>query len=94
MEHSQSFYNQLKSVQLAYDLSLSYVRSLYKNHIGVWASKQIETDWKFETATQETINILNEIKGGYCNRKGFEFNHPYMKSWVDHELLRVHGIKC
>ena len=93
MEHSQSFYNQLKSVQLAYDLSLSCVRSLYKARIGKWASKNIEANWRFVVVTDDVINYMNDTKKKYCEEHGYEFNKPYTKSWCNHELLRLHGIK-
>lgn len=93
MEHDQSFFNQLKSVQLAYDLPLSAVRVTYRGKLGKWASKQIESCWRYEVVTQETIDYLNEIKKKFCDDNGYEFNHPHMKSWVDHELLRIHAIK-
>lgn len=63
MEHSQSFYNHLKSVQLAYDLSLSYVRSLYKARIGKWASKNIEANQDGKLQGQLIIVLRQFVNG-------------------------------
>lgn len=93
MEHSQSLYNQLKTVQLSYDLSLNHIRSLYKTRIGKWPSKKIEEYWGYEKVTDDVIEYMNTIKREYCEDHGYEFIHPYMKSWCDHELFRLHRIK-